>query len=66
MDHIPRRLKKVRHYYSALGCRGVAALGLAKLFGKNLTLSVKLEGISHPVYVRIATTDVSVLKQVLI
>lgn len=61
-----RALSKIRHYHSALGWKGVIAFCFAKLFRAKLVLTARIEGIKYPVYVRIPTTDVSVLRQVLI
>jgi FkbM family methyltransferase len=44
----------------------VIAFCFAKLFGTRLVFAAQIKGIEHPVYVRIPSTDVSVLKQVLI
>jgi FkbM family methyltransferase len=57
---------KIQHYYSALGFLGVAAFLYAKLSGKRPLFKTRVYGIRHPVYIRIGTTDLSVLKQVLI
>jgi FkbM family methyltransferase len=59
-------LKKIRHYHSALGWRGVVVFCFAKLFRTEVTFGARIKEIEHTVYVRIPTTDVSVLKQVLI
>lgn len=59
-------LQKIRHYHSALGFRGVARFILAKVLGEKPIFTIKIEGITYPVSIRIGTTDVSVLKQVLI
>ena len=63
MRHI---VKKLHHYHSALGWSGVIAFCFAKLFRKHFIFAVRMKGIAHPVYVRLASTDVSVFKQVLI
>lgn len=58
--------QKVRHYYSALGPAGTIAFIYAKASGTRPVFKTRLAGIRHPVYVRIGTTDISVLRQVLI
>lgn len=60
-----RAWKKIRHYYSVLGVLGVAAFLFAKLFGKRFLFRKRLPGIKHPVFLRVASSDASVLKQVL-
>lgn len=61
-----RIVSKLRHYRSALGWKGVFAFCFAKLLLKKSLFSVSVPNIKHPVFVRLATTDTSVLKQVLI
>jgi len=61
-----RALRKIHHYHSVLGLSGVVAFLFAKLSGIRPLLSKKLVGIRYPVYVRVGTTDISVLKQVFI
>jgi len=58
--------QKIRHYHSALGVSGVVAFVLAKVLGTHPLFKTRVAGIKHPVYVRIGTTDASVLRQVLI
>ncbi len=59
-------VRKLRHYHSVLGFRGVAAFLGAKVSGTHPLFETAIAGIKHPVFVRIATTDVSVLAQVLV
>lgn len=61
-----RIISKLRHYHSALGLRGVVAFLAGKLRGVTPVFTTRVEGIKHPVMVRLGTTDVSVLKQVLL
>lgn len=61
-----RILSKLRHYHSALGWRGVLAFCGAKLRRQQSVYASRIPNIRFPVYVRLATTDVSVLKQVLL
>jgi FkbM family methyltransferase len=65
MSKFSHAYNKIRHYYLALGLGGVLAFIFAKLFGTRPLFKTKVAGIKHPVYVRIATTDASVLRQVL-
>ena len=60
-----RIFSKLRHYHSALGWKGVFAFCFAKLLRRRLVFGTRVPGVKFPVYVRLATTDVSVLKQVL-
>jgi FkbM family methyltransferase len=60
-----RFLKKLQHYHSSLGWAGAACFVWAKLTGWRLLFKKKVPGIRHPVWVRIPSTDLSVLKQVL-
>jgi FkbM family methyltransferase len=60
-----RAVVKVQHYYAALGLRGVLYFVWAKISGRKPLCRVALPGLRHPVAVRIGTTDVSVLRQVL-
>jgi FkbM family methyltransferase len=59
-------IKVLRHYHSALGVSGVAAFLLARLTKRQPEFKTWVAGIRHPVYVRIGTTDATVLKQVLL
>ena len=59
-------LHVIRHYHSALGFRGVIAFLSARLTGRHPLLETKVAGIRHPVFVRIGTTDTTVLRQVLL
>jgi FkbM family methyltransferase len=61
-----RAFQKVRHYHSTLGPGGAIAFIGAKLFGTRPLFKMRVAGISHPVYLRIGTTDASVLRQVLV
>jgi FkbM family methyltransferase len=61
-----KAVKKARHYYPVLGVFGVVAFAFAKVSGTRPLFKKNLVGIRHPVYVRIGTTDLSVLKQTLI
>jgi FkbM family methyltransferase len=61
-----RILKVLRHYHTALGFSGVFAFIRARLSGAHPLFKSTVPGVRHPVYVRIGTTDVSVLRQVLL
>jgi FkbM family methyltransferase len=61
-----RLIFKLKHYYSALGFRGVIAFCLAKLQRRKPLYRTSVVGIRTPVWVRLGTTDASVLKQVLL
>lgn len=60
-----RILRKIGHYYSALGLSGVLLFLIAKLLRTQILFKKMVPGIVHPVYVRVGTTDVSVFRQVL-
>lgn len=57
---------KTRHYYLALGVKGVVLFYLSKLTGWKFIISVKVAGLAHPVRLRIGTTDISTYMQVLV
>jgi FkbM family methyltransferase len=57
---------KLRHYHSVTGVTGIALFLLSKLLGIPITISKRVKSIKHPVRLRIGTSDVTVLKQVLI
>ncbi len=57
---------KLRHYYSAIGFRGVVVFVWAKISGSRPLFAALVKGFKHPVWLRIGTTDVSVFKQVLL
>ena len=63
LNHI---FSKLKHYHSSLGWKGVAAFCMAKLRRRESVFSARIPNIKFPVSVRLATTDVSVLKQVLL
>ena len=59
-------IQKLQRYYSVLGLQGLATFLAAKIRGTHPIVKKRLAGIKYPVYVRAATTDLSVLMQVLI
>lgn len=61
-----RAFQKVRHYHTALGFSGAVAFIFSKALGTHPLFKTKVAGIRHPVYVRIGTTDTTVLRQILI
>jgi FkbM family methyltransferase len=63
---IRRAVSKVRHYYAALGVRGVLLFVWATISRRQPLCRVQFPGMRHPATVRIRTTDVSVLRQVLL
>lgn len=63
---LQRKFRKSAWYYSRLGLSGLMAFFFAKLSGTRPLFKKKLKGIKHDVYVRIGTTDLSVLQQTLI
>jgi FkbM family methyltransferase len=66
MNWFNRITLKIRHYYSALGLKGVILFLYSKITGIKPVVSVKVPGIAHPVRLRIGTTDISTYKQVLV
>jgi FkbM family methyltransferase len=64
-DLVNRAVPKMQHYYAGLGVRGVLLFSWAKIWGTQPVCRVTVPGVRHPVAVRIGTTDVSVLRQVL-
>jgi FkbM family methyltransferase len=63
---IRRITEKLRHYYTALGWSGVMAFCLSKVRGRKPLYQTRRPGMAHPIFVRLGTTDASVLRQVLI
>jgi FkbM family methyltransferase len=61
-----KAIRKINHYYSVLGVPGVLYFLFAKLAGTRPLFKKALTGIRHPVYFRIGTTDLSVLRQVFV
>ena len=59
-------LIKTRHYYSALGVRGVLLFYYSKISGRKPIISVSTPGVAHPIRLRIGTTDISTYMQVLV
>ena len=66
MNIIKRLILKIRHYHAALGLKGVFLFLYSKVTGHKPVVNVKVEGISHPVRLRIGTTDVATYRQVLV
>lgn len=61
-----RAFRKLHHYHSALGVRGVVTFLFAKLAHSTPLIPARLPGIRHTIFLRIGTTDISVMKQVLL
>lgn len=61
-----RIVPKICHYYSVGGGLGVLLFLFSKISHTKPLLRRKLPLIKHPFYIRIGTTDASVLKQVLL
>ena len=61
-----RAFRKLHHYHSALGVRGVVTFLFAKLTNSTPLFRTRLPGIRHIIFLRIGTTDVSVMRQVLL
>jgi FkbM family methyltransferase len=59
-------IQGIKAYYSLFGSRGVWLAGMARLLGQSTQVDVTVEGIKHPVRVRLRTSDVQVLRQVLV
>lgn len=59
-------LSKVFRYYTGAGVKGVIAFGFAKVTGTTPSLRVDLPELSFPIKIRVATTDLSVMNQVLV
>ena len=60
-----KSVNKILHYYTALGMSGAAMFIVAKLKGTQPLFKASIPGIKYPIFVRISTTDASVLRQVL-
>jgi FkbM family methyltransferase len=61
-----RAFEKLRFYHSTLGLSGAIIFIFAKGCGTQPFFKTKVTGIKHPIYLRIGTTDATVLRQVLI
>ena len=57
---------KSRHYYLALGVRGVLLFYYSKITRHKPIILAHVAGIAHPIRLRIGTTDVSTYMQVLV
>lgn len=66
MNILHRICKIIPFYYSELGIKGVVLFLFSKCTGSRPIISVKVEGIAHPVMIRIGTTDLATFKQVLV
>lgn len=60
-----KAFEKIRHYQMAVGTMGAAAFVAARLLGRKPLFKTRIPGVKHPVWVRLGTTDASVLRQVL-
>jgi FkbM family methyltransferase len=63
---VVKAFKTINNYYSALGLQGVAVFLLAKFLKRPLSFKKKVSGLSHPIYLRIGTTDNCVFRQIFI
>jgi FkbM family methyltransferase len=61
-----RYFRKLWHYYSVTGLRGVMLFCWGKVVHRNLLVTANFQGIPYPLKLRLGTTDVSVARQVLI
>lgn len=59
-------VRTLRHYRAGVGVTGALAYLAARPFRYTPTYARRVEGVRHPVTVRLGTTDVSVLRQVLL
>ena len=59
-----RVIRKISHYYIALGLPGVLLFLYSKFFRTYPLYKKTLPGVRHPIYLRIGTTDISVFRQV--
>lgn len=59
-------LQAIRSYYSLFGSYGVLLAAKARLLQTSIEAIVSVPGIKHPVHLRLRTTDVSTLWQVLV
>jgi FkbM family methyltransferase len=63
---VKRALRKLKHYYTNVGIRGAIAFLAAKVAGRPLTIRKSISEAKHPLYLRVATTDVSVYRQIFV
>jgi FkbM family methyltransferase len=61
-----KSIQKIRYYHSTLGISGAIVFVVGKLFGVQWLFKTNIAGMEYPLYVRIGTTDISVLRQVLV
>lgn len=59
-------LEGVQSHYRLFGLHGVLVVAAARLLGRPLEVSVGIDGISHPIYLRLRTTDVSLFEEIII
>ena len=66
MSIIDRIWQIIPFYYSELGVKGVILFLFSKCTGRKPIVRIRVRGISHPVSIRIGTTDLATFKQVLV
>jgi FkbM family methyltransferase len=63
---VKRIIRKISHYYVALGVPGVLLFLYSKLSRTHPLFKKTVPGTEHPIYLRVGTTDISVFRQVLL
>lgn len=66
MNIIHRICNIIPFYYSELGVKGVGLFLFSKCTGRKPIVKIRVPGITHPVSIRIGTTDLATFKQVLV
>src|SRR5258706_4718209 len=63
---LQRFLLKIKSYHSVVGVAGATSFIFSRLTGTKPVVRTSVPGIKFPVYIRVGSTDLSVLQQVLI
>jgi FkbM family methyltransferase len=59
-------LDGIRSHYRMFGLRGVLFVARSRLLGKQYGIQVVTQGITHPIHLRLRTSDVSVFEEVIL
>lgn len=59
-------LEGVRSNYRLFGAYGVFLVATARLLGKTREVAVTVDGISHPIHLRLRTSDISLFEEIII
>lgn len=59
-------LQGIRGHFSLFGPYGIFALAKARLLRRPLEIKVEVAGISHPIHLRLRTSDVSLFDEIIV